>query len=195
MQAQLRTAPSCKSSGAEICTGNQPFWTSCCDARRCRLRCRQRSIRRRRSSFSDGPGEASTSSSRTIATIDAPVRVRARVSPSGRSTNDAAGQDVHLTSLEPGYFASELDEPFRDPRRAQNLGYGVSLLVVEAEDRAGLVRIVAGVQDDVEIAAAPGDDADPVTRAQQVNSYRKPTPGSSTSLTSIPATYRDSAMK
>lgn len=38
-------------------------------------------------STSVGPGEANTSSSRTIATIDAPVRVRARVSPSGRSTN------------------------------------------------------------------------------------------------------------
>jgi hypothetical protein len=47
--------------------------------------------------------------------------------------------------------------------RAQNLRDGVGLFVCEAEDRAGLVRIVGGVQDDVEIAAAPRDDADPVT--------------------------------
>lgn len=72
---------------------------------------------------------------------------------------------MDLTRFESGHFAGQFGEPLSDPRRAQDLGYGVSLFVAEAEDRPSLVRIVAGIQDDVEIAAAPRDDADPVTGA------------------------------
>ena len=75
----------------------------------------------------------------------------------------AARLDVDLTRLESGHFAGQFGEPLGDPRRAQNLGHGVGLFIAESEDRPGLVRIVAGIQDDVEIAAAPRDDADPVT--------------------------------
>ena len=75
----------------------------------------------------------------------------------------AARPDVDLARLEPGHLAGQFGEPLSDPRRAQNLGHRVGLFIVEAEDRPGLVRIVARVQDDVEVAAAPGDDADPVT--------------------------------
>ena len=75
----------------------------------------------------------------------------------------ALRRDADLTRLEPGHPVGQLGEPFGDPRRAENLSHGLSLFVGEAEDRPGLVRVVTGIQDDVEIAAAPRDDADPVT--------------------------------
>src|SRR5271156_3141613 len=76
---------------------------------------------------------------------------------------DAAGQDVPLTGFEPRYFASELNEPFGDPGRTQNLGDRIRFLVGETKDRASLVGVVAAVQDDLEVAATSRDDADLLT--------------------------------
>src|SRR6201991_337035 len=76
---------------------------------------------------------------------------------------DTAGQDVHLTGFEPRYLASEFDETFGDPRRTQNLRDRVRFLVGEAKDRTSLVGVVIAVQDDLEVAAASRDDADPLT--------------------------------
>src|ERR1700753_3239865 len=75
----------------------------------------------------------------------------------------AAWLDMNLARFESRHFAGQFGEPSGAPRRAQNLRDGVALFVGEAEARAALVGIVGAVHDDVEIAAAPGDDADSVT--------------------------------
>ena len=113
-------------------------------------------------SISAGPGDASTTSLRTIATIDAPVRVRVVGVPERPVRERATRPDVDLTGLQPRYFAGQLGEPLGDPRCAQNLGDRVGLFVGEVKDRLGLVGIVARVPDDVEFAAAPGNDPDPL---------------------------------
>jgi hypothetical protein len=70
---------------------------------------------------------------------------------------------VDLTCFQSGHFAGQFGEPLGDPRCAQDLSHGVGLVVGEVKDGSGLIGIIAGVQDDVEFAAAPGDDADPLT--------------------------------
>lgn len=62
----------------------------------------------------------------------------------------AAGQDVDLTRLESGKLPGQLREPLGYPRRAQDLGDGLGLLLAEMQQRPGLVGILAGVDDDVE---------------------------------------------
>src|SRR5437763_11688122 len=51
----------------------------------------------------------------------------------------AARFDVDLARLEARHFAGQLGEAFGDPRRAQDLGDGVGLLVGEAQERPGLI--------------------------------------------------------
>ncbi|ELP44975.1 hypothetical protein D522_19301 [Mycobacterium avium subsp. paratuberculosis S5] len=69
---------------------------------------------------------------------------------------------MHLARLQPGHFLGQLGEPFGDARRAQDLGHRLGLLVGQVQHRPGLVGILARVDDDVEVAAAPRDDADAV---------------------------------
>ena len=109
---------------------------------------------------SDGPGDASTSSLRTIATIDAPVRVRARVSPSRRSTNGLSGRTSTWPALSPGTSRVKSANRSAIRGRAQDLRERLGLLVGEPQDRLGLVGIIAGVHDEFDVAAAPDDDAD-----------------------------------
>jgi hypothetical protein len=53
-------------------------------------------------------------------------------------------------------------EAFGDPRRAENLRERFGLLFGEAEERSSLVRVVAGVDHDIETTRPPGDNADAV---------------------------------
>ena len=69
---------------------------------------------------------------------------------------------VDLPGVESGHFSGEVGEAFGDPGRTEDLGKGFGLLVGEPEDLLGLVRIVAGIDDDLEVTGAPGDDADAV---------------------------------
>ena len=94
--------------------------------------------------------------------MDAPVRVRARVSPSGRSTNGLPGRIVDLAGVQAGHFPGQVGESLGDPRCAQDLREGFGLLVGEPEHLLGLVRVVAGIHHNLEVAGAPGDDADAV---------------------------------
>ncbi len=92
-----------------------------------------------------------------MATIDAPVRVRARVSPSGRSTNGEPGRDLDLPGVQAGHLLGQVGETFHHARRAEDLGQRFGLLVGQAEHRTGLVRVGGGVDDDLEITCAPCD--------------------------------------
>src|SRR5271170_7554356 len=141
----LRTAPSCKSSGAEICTqsalldellhavdaglgaDNDQYVGSAQHLRRPR-RSEHLVIAHDRDDRRAGSGSGTGVPQRPV-------------------HEDAAGQDVHLTGFEPRYFASELNEPFGDPGRTQNLGDRIRFLVGETKDRASLVGVVAAVQD------------------------------------------------
>ena len=115
--------------------------------------------------ISAGPGEARTSSSRTIATIDAPGAGPGPGVAEWPVDERAAGPDRHLPRVESRYFAGQVGESFGDPRRAQNLSQRFGLLIGQPEDLPGLIGIVLGIHDDLEISGAPGDNADAVAVA------------------------------
>lgn len=70
---------------------------------------------------------------------------------------------MNLTGLKPGHLTRQLGKSLGDPRRTQNLSHRLGLFIGEPQNRSGFVRIIAAIQDDVETATAPGNDADPVT--------------------------------
>jgi hypothetical protein len=112
------------------------------------------------SSASLGGGEAITSSPRTMATIDAPVRVRARVSPSGRPANREPGSIPICPALSPGTLFRQVGEPLGDPGRAEDLGHRVAFLGGEPQQQPGLVGIPAVIGDHFEVALPTGHNPD-----------------------------------
>ena len=118
-------------------------------------------------STSSGVGEGTTSASRTIATIEQPVSVRARVSPRGRPSNGEPGADREPGGLQPGHLAGEVGEALGQPRSAQHLGDGVGLLGVEPEHAERAVGVALVVGDDLRAALALDDDADDLPGARR----------------------------
>ena len=73
-----------------------------------------------------------------------------------------ARPDGDLAGVEAGHFPGQVGESLGDARCAQDLREGFGLLVGEPKHLLGLIRVVAGVYDNLEVAGAPGDDADAV---------------------------------
>ena len=93
------------------------------------------------------------------------MRVRARVSPSGRSTNGLPGRIATWPALSPG--TSRVRSANRSairgaPRICASASASSS---VSRKTCSGLIGIVAGIHDDLEVSGAPGDDADAVAVA------------------------------
>ena len=72
----------------------------------------------------------------------------------------AVRPNLDLARVEPGDLSRQVGESFGHPRGAQDQRERLGLLIGEPQDRLGLVGIIAGVHDEFEVAAAPGDDAD-----------------------------------
>ena len=113
-----------------------------------------------------GPGRGEHISSRTIATIDAPVRVRAlRVARAAGPTNGLCRGDLDLSGIETGHLAGEVGEPLRDPRRAEDLRQGLGLVLGEPKHLGASSGSSLAVEHHFEVAAATCDDTDAVAVA------------------------------
>ncbi len=106
-----------------------------------------------------GRGLASTCPSRTTATMEAPVRVRARVSPRGVRRGGAGGDGV-LLGDEAFDLAVEFGEVFDDASGAEEFGDGVGLFGGEGDGGDAAVGVFFVVDDQVAAAGAVGDDAE-----------------------------------
>ncbi len=79
--------------------------------------------------------------------------------PAGERT---AGPDLDLSRARSGHLPRQVGETLREARGTEDLGEGVGLLARQSQHGAGLVGIVARVDDQLELAGALGDDAHPV---------------------------------
>src|SRR6185437_4895715 len=157
----VRTAPSCKSSGAEICT-RSAFLDELLHAADTGLGAHDDQHVLGTQQFG-GPRR----SEHLVVSHDRHDRCAGPGSglgvPQRPVHEDAARQDVHLAGLQPRYLLGQLGEAFGDARCAQDLRDRICLLVGEPKDRAGLVGVVAAVQHHVEVTAPPRHDPDPLT--------------------------------
>ena len=108
----------------------------------------------------DGPGDAMTSRSRRTATMEALVRVRARVSPSRRPTNgEPAGRAICSVSRTGGLLP-QAGELAQHQGGAEHVGERLGLVVGERDRGQAGVRVVHVVEHQVATAVAMGDHPD-----------------------------------
>ena len=100
-----------------------------------------------------------TSPSRSTATMEALVRVRALVSPSLRFDVRRPGRDGDLLGEQTGGLLAEPGELTEHQRRAEDVGQGLGLVVGQRNVRLAGVGVVGVVENEITAAVAVGDDA------------------------------------
>ncbi len=146
--------------------------------------CRPPPARRRPRAVSDGPGAGIVASPRTIATIETPVRVRNSPVADGAADHRRLVPHRQPVDGEPVDFVPHGGDCLAHLRRSQELSENTAVSRVELEDGGARVRVVARRR--MRISRRPVRWVITATRSPPdvVNSWRTPTPGSWTSVTS-----------
>ena len=116
-------------------------------------------------STSSGPGAATTSASRTIATTEQPGDGARPRRAQGAVGEARAGRHGEPGGVQAGDLLGDVGEALGHARRAEDLGDGVGLVGVEVQDLPGPVRVVLVVDGHLDRAVAAHDESQEHPRA------------------------------
>jgi hypothetical protein len=119
-----------------------------------------------------GPGDTAATPPRITATIDAPVRVRACVSPSPASGERRSGRHRQRLDDQPGRLTLDLGKHTHHARRAQDLSERVSFLLAQRNTVERPITLHV-IDDEIAPAVAMGDDTNP-TATSKINLLAHP---------------------
>ena len=114
-----------------------------------------------------GIGLGCASPARITATTETPVRVRSAVSPSGRPSNGVPSLTGSCRVCRPGHVALLLVEVGHQLRGAEQVGQRAGLVVAQRQLGHAGVRVVGLGDDQLELAVAVADHADPAAVPQR----------------------------